>query len=234
MTVAVDKPTEPRVKRWTKQEYNDLVERGAFRDRRVYLYRGEIIQQFAEPAPQRKRWSKEEYNLLVEKGAFQNQNVFLFRGELIEMPPMGALHARALAKTSRIMYRWLNEEFLIRVQMPFDAPGSSMTEPDLAVYTEEAAERLPHPRAALLVIEVSDTSLSLDRAKAIEYAAAGVPDYWIEDVMARKLEVYRDPVADASSATGFRYGSHEVLSPEAVISPLVKPTLSVTVAELLG
>ena len=52
MTLAIDNISlAPRVKRWTKREYNELVQLGVFRSQRVYLFRGEII----EMSPQLKR-----------------------------------------------------------------------------------------------------------------------------------------------------------------------------------
>ncbi|MBV8780130.1 MAG: Uma2 family endonuclease, partial [Phycisphaerae bacterium] len=140
MTLALDNPAKPHLKRWTKAEFNEAVDRGWF------------------------VWDR---------------RVFLFRGELIELPPMGSLHAFGISNLND----WLTETFKrphrIRIQSPFDAPGESMPEPDGAVVTHEQMRRRPHPNQALLLIEVADSSIELDREKAFEYAAAGVPEYWI-------------------------------------------------------
>src|SRR5438105_1496751 len=48
----------------------------------------------------------------------------------------------------------------------------------------------------LLVIEVSDTTLVYDRdIKMPLYARAGIPEAWLIDLAAERIEVYQDPVA---------------------------------------
>lgn len=69
--------------------------------------------------------------------------------------------------------------------------------PDLAVVAP-GAYRDAHLTAALLVIEVAESSLSGDRRdKGALYASAGVPEYWIVDTTAQTIEVHSTPVADA-------------------------------------
>jgi Uma2 family endonuclease len=89
-------------------------------------------------------------------------------------------------------------------------------------------------KSALLVVEVSDTTLAYDRYhKAPLYAAGGIADYWIVNLVQGQLEVYRDPVADSTQLFGFRYGTRTILDPPDVISPLAAPQASITVADLL-
>ena len=194
MTLALDQPTKPHVKRWTKREYHRLVDRCAFRGERVIL----------------------------------------FRGELIEMPPMGALHAHGIANINDWLHQIVGAEYRVRIQSPLETPGESVPEPDGAVVTHEQMSRRPHPNAAVLVIEISDSSLELDREMAFEYAAAGVPDYWIVDMQNRAVEVFRDPIADSSAPLGFRYQSREVFTENQSISPLIAPNALVSIARLVA
>lgn len=185
-------------------------------------------------SPRVKRWTKREYNAMVDRGAFQGQRLFLYRGELIDMPPMGALHARSLSNITEWLVRTFTPDYRIRNQSPFQAPGDTVPEPDGAVYTHEQFKWLPHPRAAVLLIEVADSSLDLDHEKGFDYAAASVPEYWIVDVIGRVVEVYRYPVADAAAPLGFRYQSHQLHHEGETISSLARPDSIVAVAVLLG
>jgi Uma2 family endonuclease len=157
--------------------------------------------------PRLKRWTKEEYNRLVERGAFdEDGHYYLFRGAIIEMSPMLARHAWAVTKGTKLLFSHFDpQQYDIRVQLPFDVPGESMPEPDLLVCTLRDGRRFPHPATAVLIIEVAETSLLHDRDKAFEYAAAKVPEYWIVDLNAGRIEVYRNPVEDATALHGYRY-----------------------------
>jgi len=65
------------------------------------------------------------------------------------------------------------------------------------------------------------------------YAAGGIADYWIVNLVQRQLEVYRDSVADSTQMFGFRYNSRTILDPPDTVSPLAVPQASITVADLL-
>ena len=83
-------------------------------------------------------------------------------------------------------------------------------------------------------MEVSDTTVAYDRYhKAPLYAAGGIIDYWIVNLVQRQLEVYRDPVADSTQLFGFRYNSRTILDPPDTIAPLAAPQSQIIVTDLL-
>ena len=66
-----------------------------------------------------------------------------------------------------------------------------------------------HPGAAdvALVVEVADSSLAEDRKMAAIYGGAGVPVYWIVNLVDRQVEVYTDPgIGGYATRTDFRPG----------------------------
>ena len=123
----------------------------------------------------------------------------------------------------------------MRAQTPIALDEESAPEPDLAVVPGARADYLEsHPTRPALAVEVADSSLDFDRqSKGSLYARAGVQDYWIVNLIDRVLEVYRDPVLDASAPYGWRYGSVHILMPPAAIAPLAMPSTPILVAKLL-
>jgi Uma2 family endonuclease len=185
-------------------------------------------------SPRVKRWTTEEYLDWVNRGAFEGQRLYLFRGELIEMSPMGSPHSTSTMKsTSAFTITFPVGPYFVRVQCPFITPGDTLPEPDFAICTKETAFHLPYPKAAVLIVEVADSSLAYDREKALEYAAAGVQEYWIIDLNDRCIEVYRNPVPDRTAPLGFRYPPPTVVRENETISPLAMPTATVKVIDLL-
>ena len=91
-----------------------------------------------------------------------------------------------------------------------------------------------HPSTAALVVEVADSSLGLDRRLKVGlYARAGLPEYWIANLVEGVLEVHRELRSEPDSPHGWVYRSVEILRPPASVTPLGAPGSLIPVADLL-
>jgi len=91
-----------------------------------------------------------------------------------------------------------------------------------------------HPSRPVLVVEVADTSLALDRLrKGGLYARAGIADYWVVNLIDEVLEVYREPVRAPSGRGDWKYDSVRPLRRNAIVTPLAAPRARIRVAALL-
>ncbi len=173
-------------------------------------------------------WTREEYERMVESGGFEGSKVELVEGTLYEMSPQTSLHASGIRKLARELEACLPESLDLRQQMPLALGTDSLPEADVAVVPADPDDYGDaHPRHALLVAEVSQSSLRYDReTKLTVYALAGIPEYWILNLVARQLEVYREPA-------GSTCGSRTVLRLTDEVSPLFAPEEVIRVARLL-
>jgi Uma2 family endonuclease len=185
--------------------------------------------------PRPYRWTREEYLQMIDLGWFADKRVELIRGEVIEMPSQYDLHLAAIIKGLDALRLAFGSGYTVRPQGSLDLSPHGIPDPDLAVTVGSlAGVARTIAKSALLVVEVSDSSLAYDRNhKAPLYAAGGIADYWIVNLVQCQLEVYRDPVADSTQLFGFRYNSRMILDPADVVSPLAAPQASITVADLL-
>jgi Uma2 family endonuclease len=183
----------------------------------------------AQPAVDVKRWTREEYERLAESGFFHpDERVELIDGIIYEMSPQTSRHSSTISAAQEILQRVFLDGFSLRIQMPLNLNADSQPEPDLAVVPGHWRDYLnAHPTTAVLLVEVSDSSLHLDReAKRVLYAEAQIPEYWILDTKAKQLEVFHDP-----SNGDYRFRT--VLKPGDSITPLAAPDASIPVADLL-
>ena len=91
-----------------------------------------------------------------------------------------------------------------------------------------------HPSDPVLVVEVSLSSVTLDRRyKSSLYARARRPEYWVVNLVSRTLEVRREPAPAASAPYGWDYSSAQVLRGAESVSPLSAPETRIAVADLL-
>ncbi len=196
----------------------------------------------AGPAPQaprlrrsgRYRWTVEQFYWLDRAGIFEDRHVELLDGQIHEMtvdPP----HATAGGLTVEALRLAFGVGYVVRDQHPLDLGRRSLPEPDVAVVVGSARDYArTHPRTALLIVEVSDTTLRKDRKiKAHLYAQAGIADYWIVNLVDRHLEIHRNPRPDPDRKGRFRYADVTILKSGDHASPLAKPEARIAVADLL-
>jgi Uma2 family endonuclease len=121
------------------------------------------------------------------------------------------------------------------MQLPVDFGSYSEPEPDVSVVTGSLEDYTSaHPTTALLVVEVSDSTLSYDRnRKASLYARAGIADYWIVNVVDSQLEVRRQPVPNPGKRYGFDYENVTILHEADIVVPLCRPQVRIAVGDLL-
>jgi len=142
------------------------------------------------------RYTAREYFGLVEKGLLQaGDHVELLEGVIVAMSPQNPAHATATTMASRALSRALRGRGVVRVQLPLVLSKRSVPEPDVALVEGMPEDYLDeHPRSALLVIEVADSSLAQDRlSKSRIYAAAEIPEYWLVNLRDMWVETFRDP-----------------------------------------
>jgi Uma2 family endonuclease len=178
-----------------------------------------------------RRLTVREYHQMIDAGVFdENEHVELLGGVLVAMSPHGPRHARALRTLNRLFVKAVTDEYEVLPQLPLTLGGGSEPEPDIAVVrAADVAEATRHPTTAVLVIEVSSSSLDIDRAKATIYASAGVSEYWIVDVDQARIEVYREPDPTAAG-----YASVQSIARGERLSPQFAPDLVVMVEDVVG
>jgi Uma2 family endonuclease len=168
---------------------------------------------------------RSEYDQMIELGLFDNERVELIQGVLVKMSPQHAPHASTVQKLNQLLMARLQGRFTLRIQSPLALSDDSEPEPDVAVVALGDYE-IEHPTTALLIIEVSDSSLKTDRTKAAIYASAAIGEYWIVNLGARSIEVYSSPDGD-------RYTEARTLRLGDTLRPAALPDIAIAVAEIL-
>lgn len=185
--------------------------------------------------PQRWKFTRDDLIRLYELGFFKGNRVLLVDGEILAMSPMKAAHANGILFALQHIHAIFGANFTIRPQMPLDLGQTTDPEPDIAVINGPARSHTTTPTTAELVIEVADTSLAFDTGdKANLYASAGIADYWVVDVVNRRLHVFRDPRPDTTRRFGHGYFQQTLYGPNDSIAPLAAPSSSpILVSEML-
>ena len=189
-----------------------------------------------DPAIETRKWRRVEYERLVEAEFLGSEDrIELLGGHMIVKEPQQSPHATAIQLVHAALTMGFGSGWSVRAQMPVALDDESEPEPDVCVVPGDPRDyRDAHPAQPVLIVEVALSRLRFDREdKGSLYARAQIADYWIVNIPARRLEVYRQPVPDDTAIFGWRYGQALTLGAEARVSPLAVPAAAINVADLL-
>ena len=172
------------------------------------------------------------YHRLAELGVLdEDDRVELLDGQIVEMTPIGGAHAACVIRLTDLLTRRTGSDTSVSVQNPVVLAERWEPQPDIAVLRRPgglAGAWLPGAQDVLVVIEVADTSLERDRdVKIPHYAAAGIPEAWLVDLVADAISVCRVPGPDG-------YSHIVTVTRGETLRPLVPPDVAIAVDDILG
>lgn len=183
----------------------------------------------APVAPPESGLTVEEYYALCDRGAFA-QRVELIDG-VVELTLSESRFHNAIIQLLLDLFRDFRDEGIYAYTSTVEIDQKNAPDPDVFVcrtpYAKATrADGMQRPDEVLLVVEVSLSTLRKDRGTKVEkYAGADIPEYWIIDPEARRVEVRRDP-------SGPAYRSVKVVGDKGAIRPLFSPNREITVAAM--
>ena len=180
----------------------------------------------------KKLFTVAEYHRIIEAGVFGPEDrLELIDGEIIQMTPIGHHHMVCVNRANTLFVRAFGDNAVVSPQNPVQLSDWTEPQPDLVVFkprTDFYAAKRPTPEDVLFVVEVADSTLRYDRnIKLPRFAAAGIPEVWIEDLNGDTLLVFRDRQGDQySTALTLRRGES--------VSPAAFPDIPFAIDDLLG
>jgi Uma2 family endonuclease len=163
-----------------------------------------------------RRLSVPEFHRMVQAGIFEEDDPFeLLEGYLVLKMPRNPPHDSTIQRVQRRLFQRCPAGWDVRIQCAVTLSDSE-PEPDLVVVRGDESDyrsRHPGPADIGLVVEVADTSLDRDRTdKARVYARAGLPAYWVVNLVDGQLEVFTGPSGPTVVPA---YAQQQVLRPGA-------------------
>jgi Uma2 family endonuclease len=176
------------------------------------------------------KWTIEQYHELVNAGMLTDRRVELLEGDIVEMAPEGMPHAVYCGDAVDYLKQLLGNRAKVREAHPITLPNDSEPEPDIAVVIPSPSrylDRHPYPKDIYWLIEYADSTLAKDlNIKQRIYAQAGILEYWIVNLQASELIVFRG-INNTGYETEIRLSTGNIL-------PLSFPDISIEVRRLFS
>ena len=177
------------------------------------------------PEPTRHGFTGQEMLQMLQAGVLYEDGRFeLIDGEIIDMPAEGGAHVSLKIALNRFLIEALPHSISVAPECTLRLSDRSWPTPDFFVFPASIDSDAVRGRDTLLIVELSDSSLSHDlNRKADLYRAEGVREYWVIDLNARQVHVHRADGDWPAFALPFT----------STLEPALIPGLKVRLADLL-
>jgi Uma2 family endonuclease len=177
-----------------------------------------------------RKFKVREFYKLAEVGILsENDRVELLDGQIMVMAPIGENDRTVVDALAEIFIDHRRGRYRVGVQNPLRIDEENEPQPDLVLYDRAVVGRHPTPAETFLVVEVADTSLGYDqRSKIPVYAAAGIKEVWIVDLIGNCIHTYGRP-----GTSGRVYAKFSSFDRATWVSPHAFPDIRIRLAELL-
>lgn len=179
------------------------------------------------------RFTVDEFVRLVEADAFGTERVELLNGRMYFMTQRRP-HLVAISKGMKALGPIVPDDHWLLCQGTMRFDRLSAPDPDfiwLPVPIDTPEHHWPQP---IVLIEISDTTYRKDSGpKLRKYAFHGVPEYWIENLRERRVEVYREPRNPTGRERDCHYASVTHFVAGQTIELSQRPGVTVAVDALL-
>ncbi len=194
---------------------------------------------------ERKRFTTTDFQQMIDSGILQEGEPYeLLNGEVIRKTDypaypfsqativgIGKRHAASTKRINAVLTDRLRGQAIVGVQDPVHLDEYSEPQPDISILKLNPDFYLsehPKPDEIYLLIEVSDTTLEVDRTVKLPlYAKAGVIEVWIVNLQDAQIEVYRQPIDDTYAVT-------QIMKVGQMLTIAALPDVTIAVDAILG
>jgi Uma2 family endonuclease len=155
------------------------------------------------------RITVDQYEAMVASGVFGgHERLHLVDGILVIKMTNQPPHVIACELTRDALLRIVPAGWRVMTEAPVRIPDYNEPEPDVTVARGNARDavyrrRHPEPRDIALIVEVAHATLEDDLKLAHTYAVAGIPVYWVLNLVDQQVVVFSDP-----GPAGYRSTEH--------------------------
>ena len=177
-------------------------------------------------------WTVDALYRALDAGVFEHpERLELIQGRIFENMAQDPIHRSMRVRFAHHLRLTLEPRLVVIEECPIHIASDGELTPDIVVLSGTVSdydERHPSPNEVVVVVEVSNTTVAYDLGgKALQYAQAGITDYWMVVLGEAAIVRHREPTPSG-------YKEVEQLSGEDRISPLAMPEAGWTVDTLLG